>query len=301
VLSLLLGGASRFPNEVMGMVPQSLKKTSPLVRKSASFPFQTAVACWIDLLGYGAMISEAQFNPLHQKSKLALRRLRRFHEIVANHSLRYFRTLAINDGAAAYRDLSLRSRSVTYDFLVRSWSLFEEIKAEEIEQGFPGPRLVLASGFRMRGRSAGMDMTNRQFQSVMRRFQAKKISAEQAIIEAGAIRQAFDVVPQLQANFAFTKAYVAESSGSGGGLGGSNFFVDLSIFETPLPSWIQTGPQIPWSNPRLGLDATFARILDLVPYKHSGGVPGILDGLQVAQRLAHDPSVLDALRSAVKP
>jgi hypothetical protein len=253
------------------------------------------------LLGYGAMIAEAEFNPLHKKSKSALRRLRRFHKIVANHSLRYFRTLVINDGAAAYRDLSLRNRSVTHDFLVRSWNLFKEIKEEEIKQGFPGPRLVLASGFRMRGRSAGMDMTNRQFQSVMRRFQAKQISAEQAITEAGNIRQAFDVVPQLQANFAFTKAYVAESSGSGGGLGGSNFFVDLSIFENPLPSWIQAGPEIPWSNARLGLVATFAQVIDLPPHKHSGGVAGILDGLQVAQRLAHDPNVLESLRSAVKP
>jgi hypothetical protein len=36
------------------MATKPQKRTSPLVRKSASFPFQVAVACWIDLLGYGA-------------------------------------------------------------------------------------------------------------------------------------------------------------------------------------------------------------------------------------------------------
>jgi len=59
---------------------------NPLVRKSASFPFQVAVVCWIDLLGYGAMIAEAGFNPLHPKAAAAMQRLRRsmrlLHHIV---------------------------------------------------------------------------------------------------------------------------------------------------------------------------------------------------------------------------
>ena len=58
-----------------------------------------------------------------------------------------------------------------------------------------------------------MDKRNAHFQSIMLRFQRKKISASQAITEAASIRQDFDIVAQLQANFAFTKAYVAESTG----------------------------------------------------------------------------------------
>jgi len=42
--------------------------------------------CWIDLLGYGAMIAEAGFNPLHPKAAAAMQRLRRsmrlLHHIV---------------------------------------------------------------------------------------------------------------------------------------------------------------------------------------------------------------------------
>ena len=98
-----------------------ISKGGPVVRKSASFPFQVAIVCWIDLLGYGAMIAEADFNPLHGKATEAMRRLRRFHQVVAAHSFRLFPTLVMNDGAAAYRDLSLRSRGPTHDFLMRAW------------------------------------------------------------------------------------------------------------------------------------------------------------------------------------
>src|ERR1700733_6749270 len=162
----------------------STAKRDPLVRKSAFFPFQIAVVCWIDLLGYGAMIAEADFNPLHPKASEAMQRLRRFHEVVASHSFRLFPTLVMNDGAAAYRDLSLRSNENTYDFLMRAWKLFGNIREIETTQGFPGARVVLATGFRMRGRRAGMDASASHFSSIMRRYQKRKISADQAIREA---------------------------------------------------------------------------------------------------------------------
>ena len=61
------------------------------------------------------------------------------------------------------------------------------------------------------------------------------MDADQAIREASRIDLSFDVLPQLQANFAFTKAYVAESDGKGGGLVGANCFVDLVLFRDPPP------------------------------------------------------------------
>ena len=266
------------------------------------FPFPVAIVCWIDLLGYGSMIADADFNPLHPKASDAMRRLRRFHEIVASHSARHFPTLVMNDGAAAYRDLSLRSRGPTFDFLMRSWNLYNDINSDELPRGFPGARVVLATGFRMRGRRAGQDATARHFQSVMRRFQAGEIEAAQAIREAAQIRQSFDIVPQLQANFAFSKAYVAESCGTKGGLAGANFFVDLSLFARPAPDWLITGETVHWSDQRLRMKARFAPVIELRRGRHASGGPlGIRDGLQVAQDLSQDPNVLNALRSAQKP
>jgi hypothetical protein len=284
------------------MLLRTKGKAGPLVRKSAMFPFQIAVVCWLDLLGYGAMIAEADFNPMHSKAVDAMKRLRSFHRTIADHSARTFPTLVMNDGAAAYRDLSMRSRAPTHDFLMRAWRLFQSIQKEEEANGFPGARVVLATGFRMRGRRAGMDATAAQFQSVMRRFQAKEISADQAIREAAHIRRPFDIIPALQANFAFTKAYIAESSGSKGGLVGANFFVDLALFEAPTPPWVVKAETVPWSNEQLRMKASFARILDLPRYRHLRGGPlGIRDGLEVAQHITGDRNVLDALRAAQKP
>jgi hypothetical protein len=278
------------------------RKREPLVGKSTILPFPIAVVCWIDLLGYGAMIAEADFNPLHPKASEAMQRLRRFHEIVALHSARHFPTLVMNDGAASYRDLSLRSREPSHDFLNRAWNLFNAIKRSEDDRQLPGARVVLATGFRMRGRRAGKDATANQFKSIMQRYQNHDISPEEAIREAAHIRQAFDIIPELQANFAFSKAYVAESSGTRGGLGGARFFIDLTLFDTPLPSWLVLGETVKWSNETLRMEALFAPILELLPCKHEEGGPlGIRDGLQVAQSLTQDPNVLRALRAARKP
>jgi hypothetical protein len=282
-------------------------KRSPAVGKSTFFPFQTAAASWIDLLGYGGMIAEAGFNPLHPRADQAIRRLRRFHRLVAHHSRRAFPTLVMNDGAVAYRDLSYRTRWVTYEFLQDSWQLFEAINAAERQAGDPGARMVLATGFRMRGRRDGLDAVSAQFSDIIGLVKSGRISLEQAIGRAARIRSNFDVVPQLQANFAFTKAYVAEQSGSRAGLGGANFFVDLSLFPRPLPTWLDIGEVTSWSDARLGLTADFAALRSL-PFGREvvntpngqveGGPEGILDGLQVAQQLANDKDVLTALRRA---
>lgn len=267
-----------------------------------TFPFQTSVVSWIDLLGYGAMIAEAEFNPLHSRASDAMKRLRLFHEIVASHSARNFPTLVMNDGAAAYRDLSLRSREPTHDFLVRSWGLYKSLNEDEKRRGLPGARVVLAAGFRMRGRRAGIDAVSSQFRSVITRFGSGALTAEEAIREAAHIQPTFDIVPQLQANFAFSKAYVAETSGKGGGLKGPNFYVDLSIFEEPHPEWVRRGSTVQWSNQRLRMKASFAPVIEISRCKHTeGGPPELRDGLQVAQYLTHAPGVLKALRNAKKP
>src|SRR5208337_301000 len=178
-------------------MPKLNPKAGPLVAKGVVFPFPVCAVCWFDLLGYGTMIADADFNPRNSRASEALARLRRFHDIVASHSGRLLRTLVMNDGAAAYRDLSMRGSDATLDFLVRCLALFREVKSDEEKHSLPGPRAVLAVGFRMRGRRAGIDETVTQFSSVMRRFKDGKISAEQALREAARIRPTFDVVPVI--------------------------------------------------------------------------------------------------------
>ncbi len=276
-------------------------KSNPPVAQGQKFPFQISIVAWGDLLGYGGKIAEAQFNPLDARAKNSIKRMREFHRIVAEHSNRNFRTLVINDGVAVFRDLSLRSSSVSHDFLMRSWELFEAINQNETRSGQPGVRMVVACGFRIRGRKAVVETNHGKVNSILRRYQDGSLTVDQAIREASTARPSFDTVPQLQANFAFTKAYVAETSGTAGGFAGPNYFLDTSLLKQPNADWPVGGNLFDWEHQTLGLKSEFKRIERLSPEKFTNEASSrVKTGLEVAQTLAGDKDVLDALRSARK-
>jgi hypothetical protein len=269
------------------------------IGKGTRIPFPIAAVCWVDLLGYGSAMSAAAFNPLHPAAKAAINRLRRFHRIVSEHSARHFPTLVMNDGAAAYRDLSLRTNSVTHDFLSRAWALHSAIVAAESRTGDPGARMVVATGFRMLGRRAGLDERGRQVRSIIERLEEGEITAGQAIAEGERLRTTFDVVPQLQANFAFTKAYLAEQSGTEGGLPGPHCYVDMAMFSGTVP-FLTLGKTRAWKHPTLAIRAQFAPIADLKDYRGADPPPSIRSGLDVGIHLTDDPDLLASLREATK-
>jgi len=267
--------------------------------RAASLPFQVSIACWIDLRGYGASIAETGFNPMHSGAGPVLRRLRRFHEVVAEHSHRQFPTLVINDGAVAFRDLSLRSRNVGFDFLCRSWKLFQAVNAAEPETDYRGARAIVAVGFRNRGRRRSRAFSPDHFKSILARLAEGTLSQEQALFEAASVQPHFDIVPQLQANFAFTKAYVADETGGESGLTGSNFYVDSAMFDPGCPSWLDAEGPLAWEHEKLKLKAEFLRVRSLRLRDHPQGGPlEVRDGLAVAKALAPSNSVLEAIRSA---
>lgn len=245
------------------------------------------------------MIGEAELNPVDPKAKDAVSRLRAFHRVVAKHSARHYQTLVLNDGAVAYRDLSLRSNGPTHDFLQRSFSLFTAISELERRNKWPGARMVLGLGFRARGSRRGIDAAASRVDRILARMAAGEIHPEQAIREAASIQRYSDGIPQLQANFAFTRAYVADAAGSRGGLGGPRMFVDAALFENGQPpAWVTAGPIIPFKDARLNLTCAFAPVLDL---RAPGGrdddtIPGLRDGLEIGEAIA--PTI--ALRAVIK-
>lgn len=267
--------------------------------RAGGLPFQVAAVCWVDLLGYGGMIAEAEFNPIHPKARASITRLRAFHRIVAEHSGRQYRTLVLNDGAVAYRDLSLRSSAVTHDFLARSAALFEALRSSEIRNRWPGARMVLATGFRAKGSRRAMDAVSGQLDSILARLKAGQIGAEQAVREAASIDRYFDVLPQLQANFAFTKAYVADAGGTRAGLGGPRFFVDEAIFDGGVPQWVGAGSSIAFHDERLGIKASFVPVDRLGRPGRSGDeIAGMRNALQIAEAIAPSVSMREAIRAA---
>ena len=228
----------------------STRKIRAKKAKPKPKPSQTAggtrrlveVSCvaWLDLLGYGSMLRASCFDPTEPSAEPALRRLRTFHDVIAKHSGKYLRTAVMNDGAAAYRDLSPRSHSVTYDFLRRTFELFKEINRLEREASFHGCRCVLAAGFRVRRES---DVKAQMFGSIgsylKKEVNESRMTVGQAINQALSMKPYYDVIPELQSNFAFAKAYLADRGGSDEGLPDPNFYVDLSIFEESVPSWLR--------------------------------------------------------------
>lgn len=281
-------------------VASNLRRTrEPVIRKggASSLPFKVAIVGWVDLLGYGSMIADVDYNPIAHQAKKPINRLRTFHRIVAEHSTRNFRTLVLNDGAVAYRDLSLRGSANTVDFFCRAWDLYSAVQSSEIRNGFAGARMVVAPGLRAKGSRRAIDYTSGHLDSILRRMADGTISADQAVREAAAIEKYFDVLPQLQANFAFSKAYIAEQSGGKFGLEGPAFYVDNLIFDGAKPDWICANEPIDWEMPKYKLEATFHSVREARRPKGSlAEIPGFRDGFGIATQIAPGNVVRDAIR-----
>ena len=206
----------------------------------------------------------------------------------------------LNDGAVAYRDLSLRSNGVTHDFLQRSFTLFAAISEVERRNEWPGARLIVAPGFRARGSRRGIDAAALRVDRILERMAAGEIDPEEAVREAASIQGFSDGIPQLQANFAFTRAYVADAGGSQAGLGGPRMFVDTALFvDSQLPAWMQGGPSVPFREARLGLECAFAPVkaLEAPGRSYDDRIPGLRNGLEIGEAIAPTLSLRETIKS----
>ena len=104
------------------------------------------------------------------------------------------------------------------------------------------------------------------------------------------IKPCYDVVPELQANFAFTKAYLADDAGSKGGFGGNNFFVDSSIFDKDMPDFIKVSDQQPKLNIK-GLDQPFFKVVEFENLRINHINKELLDAFEVAEKLTNDSCI----------
>lgn len=65
-------------------------------------------------------------------------------------------------------------------------------------------------------------------------------------------------VPETQANFAFTKAYMADKAGSSAGFSGARVFLDMALISRPDLSWVTFDEIVDWSVP--GMNGKFGSI-----------------------------------------
>lgn len=252
---------------------------------SAETPAIVALACWLDLLGYGAMMDAAGFDPTHPKAQKPLARLRAFHRIIAKHSSGGFPTLVMNDGAVAYSSVEPSRSDKVWRFLNRCWALYSEATTTDQRNEGPGLRAVVAVGLRARGSNRGIVAQDGAHSDIIDRLAAGAINADRAKLEARNVRRSFDIVPQLQANFAFARAYEAEQAGSRAGLEGPNLFLDIALFRHGIPEWIRSGPSIAWVARRPSLSTSFVALREIAPVEDEEARAALRTGSELIQHL----------------
>lgn len=209
----------------------------PTKAKGRKYQFELSCVAWGDLLGYGSMLELAQFHPDDPIASKAIQRLRSFQQIAMEEATTRFRVMPINDGVAFFCDLTPRTTSVTADFLQRAIRAFQKINEEDQRSGHPGFRMVISVG--PRARIARPKRSSSHLRHIFTRLSDGSISTQQAVNEAFISGPIAGFVPHLQANFAFSRAYLAESGGSKKGFKGANCFVDMTLFDNHFPEWIQ--------------------------------------------------------------
>lgn len=266
--------------------------------KGAKHEFEISIALWIDLLGYGKMLEDAAWDPTSPIAKAALNRIVQFQNIASKHSMRNFPTFVMNDGVIAFRDLSPRTNAVTFDFLSRAIELHTAINQADIASGHPGARAVVAVGFRVRRQiDYSMRLNNGEGKVIKEKFNAGLMSQTQAINHALMARHHCDSTPELQHNYAMTKAYLADASGSKAGFIGPGMFVDMSMFNDAAPSWINFSKIIPWA--ARGMSAEFGHLNTIDQRKADiCKFEGLLGAFDVAARLSPNPDVLQVIRNS---
>ncbi|MBJ9594792.1 hypothetical protein [Burkholderia seminalis] len=265
--------------------------------KGGKRKYEVAVSLWVDLLGYGAMLEAAQWDPTSPEAELALERIVRFQEVVAKHSNRHFPTFVMNDGAIVYRDLSPRDGGVTLDFLLRSIDLYHEINQIEKSEGHPGARAVLAAGFRVR---RIVDYSKRlnagEGKRIKEKLEAGEIGGMQAINHALMARHHADSTLELQHNYAMTKAYLVDAIGTKGGFGGPNLFIDENIFKNKIPDWIQISETIGWHG--RGMEGSFGKFEIIKPCQKIKCAGDMRDAFELATALSPNPNILEIVRGS---
>ena len=269
----------------------------PKTAQGSRREIEVVAVTWMDLLGYGEMLEEVGFDPTTNQATLAIDWMRRFHEITESVSDRYFRTGNLNDAAVSTRDLSPRASSVTYDFLARSIDFFHKVNEADQGDGFPGARMVVAAGLRVRPELTTHLFSTGKAETILGKLKGKSISAAQAVHEALKFRPDYGMSPELQANFGFTKAYLAESGGSRVGFSGPNCFVELAFFDSELPAFISFGKTVDWAS--RGLSGTFGQLASFDNEQASQtSHAGVLDAFQIAKRISADPAITERLKDS---
>ena len=227
--------------------------------KQNHFRSSVFAVAWIDLLGYGSMLQSCDFDPTSQNAKNAVYRLELLNDIASSHSSLKFPVLQMNDGIATWRELSFRTKNVTEDYIKRCIALFHDIVNHERNNGYPGPRMIISSGVRMKMKTHRKDLARERADRLIEQVESGVKDYRQALYQACNYNNYRNAVEELQANFAFSKSFIADEGGKAQGFGGSNIFIDMNFFVSDDIRCIDLSRIFEW-NQYKGLESIFGQI-----------------------------------------
>ena len=205
--------------------------TNNLTKKISNPPNMKSSAyfcLWSDLLGFGKMWTDCNWNPNFFERRKIYQRLQRAHSAVLYYSSPIEHTMILNDGIAKVLSspkILEKSKLTTISIFLRSCiQLHIHINAEERKYGYPGTRSVLAYGM-------GIEYLSEQVtfdDYVLNYTKPKGSNVSSMVKENGDILLIYNP-KELQMNTAFSKAYILESLGSKKNMDGSNLFIDQSV------------------------------------------------------------------------
>jgi hypothetical protein len=206
----------------------TVKIGNPPVLKSRDF-----FCVWSDLLGFGNVFFENNWNLSDKQNRSVYERLQKAHSIVLyNSGISNERNLILNDGIAKVYQPQTKERDpnniLSLSLFLRSAiQLHIEINEIEAKNGYPGCRTVLSFG---QGIEYLVDEI--RFDDYVMNY-TKPQGQEISDIAKSCGNPIMIYNPrELQMNTAFSKAYTLESYGSKINLAGNKFFVEQSVIDS---------------------------------------------------------------------
>lgn len=176
---------------------------------------------WSDLLGYGQNLYTPNWDITTKASLANIQRIKNIHAswIHITNPLHEV-LLTLNDGLVRNFDIPRNNFCLTLDWIVHAIFLFNATNDNDVRNGNPGLRGVLAYGRRIKYFDPNYLGQGEFIQTNTER----KAQLNRNIVVYSP--------SELQMNTAFSKAYIIEGSGSKCGVCGNNLYIDREVIDT---------------------------------------------------------------------
>lgn len=186
---------------------------------------------WMDLTGIGRLLAGVGYDTSRPEAKEVIAYISYFQEKLRS-TLKAGRIdcyqIFLNDGAVICFDLRHKRNETVFNFVGLVFDLHNEIRQYRENRDDFDIRSIIAVGLRLKG---FRPFSNNQatLYELIRQAETNELTICDAILKAASMNMNLGRIPQLQANFAFTKAIMADEAGSGEGFRVGGCYIDTHL------------------------------------------------------------------------